>query len=165
MGTQWGPSPPQQPSALSAHVYCGQTVAHLSNCWALVHRLHISRLGSVTARHSSSERQPNFAALNRGRHLCSAGRPSRLGIGPHSSFSYFVLNKLYDILRLWKCDTHRGRCLIHHRISHRVSLLFDCTLSTRWANKSKLLSVSGQINHSLKPVQTSYMITAVHRCR
>jgi len=34
-------------------------------------------LGSVTARQSSSERQPNFAALNRGRHLCSAGRPSR----------------------------------------------------------------------------------------
>ena len=25
----------------------------------------------------SSKRQPNFAALNRGRHLCSAGRPSR----------------------------------------------------------------------------------------
>ena len=36
-----------------------------------------SRLGSVTARHSSIGRQPNFAALNRGRHLCSAGRPSR----------------------------------------------------------------------------------------
>ena len=36
----------------------------------------VSRLGSVTARHSSSGRQPNFAALNRGRHLCSAGRPS-----------------------------------------------------------------------------------------
>ena len=36
-----------------------------------------SRLGSVTARQSNSERQPNFAALNRGRHLCSAGRPSR----------------------------------------------------------------------------------------
>jgi len=26
---------------------------------------------------SSGGRQPNFAALNRGRHLCSAGRPSR----------------------------------------------------------------------------------------
>jgi len=37
----------------------------------------VSRLGSVTARQSSSERQPNYAALNRGRHLCSAGRPSR----------------------------------------------------------------------------------------
>ena len=37
----------------------------------------VSRLGSVTARHSSSRHQPNFSALNRGRHLCSAGRPSR----------------------------------------------------------------------------------------
>jgi len=26
---------------------------------------------------ASSGRQPNFAELNRGRHLCSAGRPSR----------------------------------------------------------------------------------------
>ena len=33
--------------------------------------------GSVTARYSSSGRQPNFAMLNRGRHLYSAGRPSR----------------------------------------------------------------------------------------
>ena len=37
----------------------------------------LSRLGSVTARHSSSGRQPKFAALNRGRHLHSAGWPSR----------------------------------------------------------------------------------------
>ena len=37
----------------------------------------LSRLGSVTARHSSSGRQPNFAGLNRGRHLYSAWRPSR----------------------------------------------------------------------------------------
>jgi len=35
------------------------------------------RLVSVTARHSSSGRQPNFAALNRERHLYLAGRPSR----------------------------------------------------------------------------------------
>ena len=37
----------------------------------------VSRLGSVTARQSSSGHQPNFAALNIGRHLYSAGRPSR----------------------------------------------------------------------------------------
>ena len=39
----------------------------------------VSRLGSVTARYSSRPigRQPNFAALNRRRHLYSAGRPSR----------------------------------------------------------------------------------------
>jgi len=36
-----------------------------------------SRLGSVTARYSSNGRQPNFAVLKRGRHLYSAGRPSR----------------------------------------------------------------------------------------
>ena len=36
----------------------------------------LSRLDSVTAWQSSSERQPNFAAMNRGCHLCSAGRPS-----------------------------------------------------------------------------------------
>jgi len=44
------------------------------------------RVGSVTARHSSSERQPNFAALNRRRHLCSAGRPSRWALAHMSSF-------------------------------------------------------------------------------
>jgi len=37
----------------------------------------LSRQGSVTARNSSIGHQPNFAALNRGRHLYSAGRPSR----------------------------------------------------------------------------------------
>jgi len=37
----------------------------------------VSRLGIVTARHYSSERQPNFAALNKGRRLYSAGRSSR----------------------------------------------------------------------------------------
>jgi len=34
-------------------------------------------LSSVTARHSSSGRQPSFPTLDRGRHLYSAGRPSR----------------------------------------------------------------------------------------
>ena len=37
----------------------------------------VSRLGSVTVRHSGSGRQPNFAALNRGCHLYSSGWPSR----------------------------------------------------------------------------------------
>ena len=30
----------------------------------------------AASRQSSSERQPNFVALDRGRHVCSAGRPS-----------------------------------------------------------------------------------------
>jgi len=53
----------------------------------------VSRLGNVTVRHhSGSARQPNVSALNRGRHLYSAGRPSRWAlahIGLHSSFFYF----------------------------------------------------------------------------
>jgi len=40
--------------------------------------LAFSYIGSVIALHSSSGRQPNFAALSRGRHLYWAGRPSRL---------------------------------------------------------------------------------------
>jgi len=39
--------------------------------------LALSYIGSVTARHSSSGHQPNFAVLSRGRHLYSTGRPSR----------------------------------------------------------------------------------------
>jgi len=38
--------------------------------------LALSYIVSVTARHRSSEREPNFAALSRGRHLYSAGWPS-----------------------------------------------------------------------------------------
>ena len=46
----------------------------------------VSRLGSVTTRHYSSGRQPNFAALNIGRHLYLAGRPSRWALVHISSF-------------------------------------------------------------------------------
>ena len=45
----------------------------------------VSRLGSVTARHCSSGRESNFATLNRGRHLYSAGRPSRWAMAHISS--------------------------------------------------------------------------------
>ena len=39
--------------------------------------LALSYIGSVTARHSTSAREPNFAALSTRSHLYSAGRPSR----------------------------------------------------------------------------------------
>jgi len=45
----------------------------------------VSRLGSITARYSSSGRRPNFVALDRGRHLYSAGRPSRWALAHISS--------------------------------------------------------------------------------
>jgi len=57
----------------------------------------VSRLGSVTARHSSSRRQPqpNFAALNRGRHLYSAGRPSRWALAHILVLYNLIFNILY----------------------------------------------------------------------
>ena len=58
----------------------------------------ISCLGSITARHSSIGRQPNFAALNRGRHLYSAGRPSRWALAHILVFSVF--NATRPFLRL-----------------------------------------------------------------
>jgi len=55
---------------------------------------------------SSSGRQPNFAALKRGRHLCSAGRPSR-GALAHilvlSSFFFFFFSSPYAIGPLSAC--------------------------------------------------------------
>jgi len=53
----------------------------------------VSHLGSVTARQSRSGRQPNFAALNRGRHLRSAGRPSRWALA-----HILVGNKIRPVL-------------------------------------------------------------------
>jgi len=60
----------------------------------------VSRLGSVTARHSSSERQPNFATLNRGRHLYSAGGPSRWALA-HISSSIFFFPRLISAVADW----------------------------------------------------------------
>ena len=59
-------------------VHYGPITAEI--CWRVwgTPAQRVSRLGSVTARHSGSGCQPNFAALNRGRHLYSAGRPTRL---------------------------------------------------------------------------------------
>ena len=50
----------------------------------------VLRLGSITAWHSSSGRQPNFAALIRGRHLHSEGRPSCWALAHILVFVYFV---------------------------------------------------------------------------
>jgi len=49
-----------------------------------------SPIGSLTARQSSSGREPNFAALCTGRQLYSAGRPSRWALAHILVFLYFV---------------------------------------------------------------------------
>jgi len=70
----------------------------------------VSRLGRVTAQHSSSGRQPNFAVLNRRCHLYSAGRPSRWALAHISSIitafgfclSIVVFQTYYRLARVSK---------------------------------------------------------------
>jgi len=63
------------------------------NGFTLRPSLALSYIGSVTARHSSSGRQPKFAALNRGRHLYSSGRPSRWAL-PHILLHDYLINAI-----------------------------------------------------------------------
>ena len=65
----------------------------------------VSCLGSVTAWHCSSGRQANFAVLNRGLHLYSAGRPSRWALAHISScvFSFLGNSVKNELATLNQC--------------------------------------------------------------
>jgi len=65
----------------------------------------VSRLGSVTARHSSIGRQPNFAALNIGRHLYSAGRLSRWALA--------LILVLYFVVKIQKIQHVFGQSILN----------------------------------------------------
>jgi len=56
---------------------------------------------TATARHCNSGRQPNFAALNRGRHLYSARRPSRWTLA-HILFFLFRGNSITKWKKIFK---------------------------------------------------------------
>jgi len=60
-----------------------------------------------------SERQPNFAALNRGRHLCSAGRPSRWALA-HILVYISIGKQLYRVPEFIPSNSDSG---LHHCIS------------------------------------------------
>jgi len=67
----------------------------------------VSRLGSVTARHSSSGRQANFAALNRGRHLYLTGRPPCWALA-HIVVCYVILCPHYHVIKTTSRPTTAG---------------------------------------------------------
>jgi len=81
----------------------------------------VSHLASVTARHSSSERQPNFAAFNRERHLYSAGWPS------HWALPHFVVLSISRHIYISKASNHRTPAFI----SVHVSAEYSGTLRTK----------------------------------
>ena len=53
---------------------------------------------------SRSGRQPHLAALNRGRHLCSAGRPSRWALAHISSVQYCLFSTDRECYWTGSCD-------------------------------------------------------------
>ena len=66
---------------------------------------------------SSSGRQPNFAALNRGRHLCSAGRPSGWALA-HILVS--LIFALWTVILNWSetwCQMSPHWCYQHHLLA------------------------------------------------
>jgi len=79
--------------------------------WSLGHPnkfQRVSPLGSVTARHPSSGREPTFAALNRGRHLYSAGRSSRWALAHILVIRWVVrlcIRSYYHLCAMGTCPT------------------------------------------------------------
>ena len=96
----------------------------------------VSRLRNVTERHSSSGRQPNFAGLNRGRHLCSAGRPSRWTLAHISSWYLFyndVSGCFYHFLNKIELCWGATRCVILPNFN-LFGAMFMCTIkkAAKW---------------------------------
>ena len=102
----------------------------------------VSRLGSVTARHSSIGRQPNFAVLNRRRHLYSAGRPSRWALAHILVLVYFLwlctdtnANRSptnLNLKRLYDDKTHHYSTQVHNNFTATPSfphILHVCTIT------------------------------------
>jgi len=88
----------------------------------------VSRLGSVNERHSSSGRQPNFAALNRGCHLYSARRPSRWTLahilGEYNSYEDLEPREPTELFTTYGCRS-TNTCLRFDKFqSNQVVLLW-----------------------------------------
>ena len=93
-----------------------------------------SPLGSVTAWHSSSGRQPKFAALNRGRHLDSTGRPSRWALAHIASYLCYP-----------HCHLLLQGCLsLMNQVLHCYHTAGLNTLATASVNHPALLAVCPQ---------------------
>jgi len=126
MATQWEPSAPTAaPPHFSAHVYSGQTVAHLSNCWALV--LYWQRYCTALEQWASAKfcgvvegmELRNFR--RRRLHLYSTGRPSRL-----ASAHILVL-----LVVRWRDDV-REICWLCFIVSRAPRLLTYQRVMARW---------------------------------
>ena len=96
----------------------------------------VSHLGSVTVRHSSSGREPRFAALNRGRHLYSAGWPSCWALA-HILVYYCVARNLLislSVKEFWKSefDKVRGKNIVKEAYLYSVYYMMLISKALRY---------------------------------
>ena len=87
---------------------------------------------------SSSGRQPNFAALNRGRHLCSAGRPSR-----------WALAHISSSLRISFTDEHSDRIFWTNRMFLNFSSFWLLILLRYFSGSASHESWSGRVKMTI----------------
>jgi len=114
----------------------------------------VSRLGIVTARHSSSGCQPNCAALNRGRHLYLAGRPSRWALAHISSLILFA--KDLQWIQLWLLLISAIHFLMYQEKLRRQYIFFFATMylyQWLWSDNTVNQKTSRKLFHPLT-VQT-----------
>ena len=115
----------------------------VSLVWAPLQIQRVSRLGSITARHSSSERQANFAALNRGRHLYSAGRPSRwVLVHILVLVLHFSLPIVGDFYWLCYCPTFSWQ-----PIQIQIQTFSQLESRITWYNERKLLKATSNAHN------------------
>ena len=92
----------------------------------------VSTLGSVTARHASSGRQSNFAALRRVRHRYSTGRPSRWALAHVlvQSNLYHVLHHLLPTVSTMLAPSNMMGCIRLWSYSPSSISLLTCAVPT-----------------------------------
>jgi len=112
----------------------------------------LSRLGSVAARYSSSGRQPNFAVLNRGRHLYSAWRPS-----PWAS-AHILVSSIFFSFLAYSEPSHIG-CLAYFHTRCGLSANLGCRSETCCTR------LAANIQHAKNSPKVRHLGTIVQLCR
>jgi len=111
---------------------------------------------------SSSGPQPNFAALNRGRHLCLAGRPSRWALAHILVSNSFActLAAIQQMIRRsrFECQLNRNQIKTENPITSLPATVRASRIAAKLAKSAKI-SVSLIFGLLLKSVCTVYTLT------
>jgi len=105
-------------------------------------------IGSVTARHLSSGRQPNFEAFSSGRHLYSAGRPSRWPSAHILVCQYDAFHKVKHNLLKFNCKINVTVQVINRDFT-RATLYDSAVSSVAMASVSVRSSQAGIVSKQL----------------